>query len=316
MFLVGDNFSVNETAVIAGGRRVEGAKLISRQVIQITVPDDAQIVEVEDKKYVAIYMATPYGATNHLHVPIVTNGLEAASAASIASLKKELETKPVQWTAKPTLDLEVGFCVTNNICQVGGIKHLNPSDKFQLALNAIAAKIGQNMNRPFSLVGVIKSADEKSTYGQPVLIVSNQTFDPATGKITWDANQLFGVDFLNEVMEVATASRFKGENSLKLKLEVYVGFLNNTGHSTPVRIASNLDINVVANERCRTIISTPATPATAPTIAPSETSTGAYFTPAPQPQRNSWNTQPQPEFQLQSVGAAEQLLRQNAPVFK
>lgn len=76
LFLMGDNFSVNSTSVIAGGRPVP-YKLISRQVISVVLP--AGMALSEDKvglyskngKFVDVRLATPYGVAGPLRIPAI-----------------------------------------------------------------------------------------------------------------------------------------------------------------------------------------------------------------------------------------------------
>jgi hypothetical protein len=76
LFLVGQNFSVQDTQVIAGGKRVPNVTLLSRDTIQVTIPAVANPVTYCDpadgkvKRFVDIHLATPYGVTNHLLVPV------------------------------------------------------------------------------------------------------------------------------------------------------------------------------------------------------------------------------------------------------
>ena len=74
LFLVGDNFSVHDTRVIAGGVCIPHVQLISRQIMRITIPTCVNTVCVENKEYVALHVATPYGVTNHLHIPVHRRG--------------------------------------------------------------------------------------------------------------------------------------------------------------------------------------------------------------------------------------------------
>jgi hypothetical protein len=69
LFLVGDNLSVHETRIIAGGVCIPHHRLISRGIIQVTIPNCVNTVVIEGKSYVDIHAATPYGITGHLHVP-------------------------------------------------------------------------------------------------------------------------------------------------------------------------------------------------------------------------------------------------------
>ena len=98
IFLVGDGFSVHETRVIAGGREVEKFDLLSRQIMQITVPSNANTLKFgtgdSARDYVDIHIATPYGVTNHLLVPAlnVTAKDEAIKKlqTSVSQIEKNL----------------------------------------------------------------------------------------------------------------------------------------------------------------------------------------------------------------------------------
>jgi hypothetical protein len=79
VFLVGDNFSVHDTKVIAGGVCIPHVQLVSREIMRVTIPSCVNTVHLcENNKnccYVAVYLATPYGVTNHLHIPVSTRSL-------------------------------------------------------------------------------------------------------------------------------------------------------------------------------------------------------------------------------------------------
>jgi hypothetical protein len=67
LFLVGNQFSVHDTKVIAGGRCVP-FDLISRQIMRVTIPPNVQYLEEGERHVVDVYVATPYGVSNHLLV--------------------------------------------------------------------------------------------------------------------------------------------------------------------------------------------------------------------------------------------------------
>lgn len=67
LFLVGDHFSVHHTRVIAGGKDV-GHELISRQIMRVTIPAGTTSSK---NKYVDVHVATPYGVTAHLEIPLI-----------------------------------------------------------------------------------------------------------------------------------------------------------------------------------------------------------------------------------------------------
>jgi hypothetical protein len=70
VFLVGNHFSVRQTVVLAGGQPVTGQQLLSRQVVQVTIPAKTALVGDEFQKFVDVNLATPYGVTQHLLIPV------------------------------------------------------------------------------------------------------------------------------------------------------------------------------------------------------------------------------------------------------
>jgi len=74
LFLVGDGFSVHDTRVIAGGRRVD-FRLLSRQVMEVDVPMGLQALDDPQRgRVVDFHLATPYGISSHLLVPVAPIG--------------------------------------------------------------------------------------------------------------------------------------------------------------------------------------------------------------------------------------------------
>ena len=93
LFLVGDNLSVHDTKVIAGGVCIPHIRLISREIMRVTIPSCVNTVEIDGKDYVAVYAATPYGVTNHLHVPVASSRVQDAAESekkAIEAAKEEL----------------------------------------------------------------------------------------------------------------------------------------------------------------------------------------------------------------------------------
>ena len=74
LFLVGNHFNVKQTNVIAGGTLVVPGtqKLLSRQVISVTIPGNVQTFrDAHGNELVDVHLATPYGVTAHLLIPVV-----------------------------------------------------------------------------------------------------------------------------------------------------------------------------------------------------------------------------------------------------
>ncbi len=72
VFLVGRHFSVHQTNVIAGGQQVTNIQPLSREVMQVTIPQNPILVGDAAEKFVDVQLATPYGVTQHLLIPAVT----------------------------------------------------------------------------------------------------------------------------------------------------------------------------------------------------------------------------------------------------
>jgi len=126
VFLVGKNLSVLDNEVIAGGEKISQAniRLISRELIQVTIPSTVSTVcskqfeGQECRDYVSVHLATPYGPTRPLLIPVDTGGCKKTTTTpspseEITALKKELtkkieENRPkFSWdpTTKPALQM-------------------------------------------------------------------------------------------------------------------------------------------------------------------------------------------------------------------
>jgi hypothetical protein len=79
VFLVGNHFSVLQTVVIAGGQPVDVNQLLSRQVLQATIPAKAIQTGLHGEQFVDVQLATPYGVTQHLMIPVCASGTPAGS---------------------------------------------------------------------------------------------------------------------------------------------------------------------------------------------------------------------------------------------
>ena len=91
LFLVGNHFSVHDTKVIAGGKCIPNFVLLSRQVMRVTIPPDVNTVFIDDEgrrdEYADIHVATPYGVTSHLHVPVFRPAAATVAAAPALDLR-------------------------------------------------------------------------------------------------------------------------------------------------------------------------------------------------------------------------------------
>ena len=103
LFLMGDNFNIANTNVIAGGQKIENYRLISRQVLAITIPANATVSEdpkpgisSESGKYIDIRLATPYGIAGPLKFPTLDKAsgkppMAPALSAPVGNQRIELD---------------------------------------------------------------------------------------------------------------------------------------------------------------------------------------------------------------------------------
>jgi hypothetical protein len=120
LFLVGDHFSVAMTRVIVGGITLDStvsalptptggsapatdqlkcasgsAELLSRQIMRVTIPN---AVQADKDGNVDVHVATPYGVSNHLKVPVVPQPSAAASSPTSYAFAKGKDQLAVQYT--------------------------------------------------------------------------------------------------------------------------------------------------------------------------------------------------------------------------
>lgn len=97
VYLTGDHFSVMQTSALAGGQPVQ-CQLLSRQVLQAVIPANTAQIGKNGEQYVDLQVATPYGVTQHLLIPVC--GPATASDAN-----------PAQpgWQSPPSVTLAYSF---------------------------------------------------------------------------------------------------------------------------------------------------------------------------------------------------------------
>ncbi len=86
VFLVGNHFSVHQTRVIAGGQEVTDREMLSRQVMKAVIPPNPLLLGDPCQGYfVDVHLATPYGVTQHLLIPVCKAPGEAAPRGPVWS---------------------------------------------------------------------------------------------------------------------------------------------------------------------------------------------------------------------------------------
>ncbi|MCA9014298.1 MAG: hypothetical protein KDA77_03100, partial [Planctomycetaceae bacterium] len=81
VFLVGNHFSVHETQVLAGNRNA-AFSLLSRDVMEVQIPAGVQAMAATAEYphgFVDVHVATPYGVSGHLAIPVIPGSQSAAS---------------------------------------------------------------------------------------------------------------------------------------------------------------------------------------------------------------------------------------------
>ncbi len=90
VFLVGKNFSVLNCRVIAGGVDVTNTiEVINRNLMQVRIPSTVSTSHTGgvDKKSVVVHLATPYGATTRLLLPVAGQEKESPSPSETEQIK-------------------------------------------------------------------------------------------------------------------------------------------------------------------------------------------------------------------------------------
>ncbi len=188
-FLVGDNFSVHETKVIVGTKEAT-TTLLSRQIMQVTLPKDVPIVKDERLEgvpnpqysgYVDAHVASPYGVSGHLLIPVLK--ASAPKPEEKASLKAVPDGKPMQ--ASMTLKLKDGqYVAVGNIV----VSHA-PVATIEIPTTITTAKaglLGENVDIVLTpkagdhtlseaVIGKVKVSAGKIALGTPELI---EALDP------------------------------------------------------------------------------------------------------------------------------------------
>jgi len=98
---------VLDTQLIAGGRPAT-FHLISRQVMQVTVPPNPQVLPQGDVDVVDFHLAAPYGVSTHLLIPVASKAAALGSSGGFAWGSDPCinfwYTAPTSETASATVD--------------------------------------------------------------------------------------------------------------------------------------------------------------------------------------------------------------------
>ncbi|RMG33301.1 MAG: hypothetical protein D6725_15980, partial [Planctomycetota bacterium] len=250
LILAGANFSVLETRVIVGDREIpqDNVQLISREILRIRVPravavQDAPNDVTGDGKGVNVYVATPYGITPKLFVPVFNTSTSDSCA-----------TEPFTW-ATPTQ--EVTYVWTKNesnkenlyaIADTGGIKI---PESHEIRITAPPCHLARITASTAELTGIQVELENAETFPQFLSIKANSR------KLEFDAgeNQLVlrGTEFeaLHQDIKTAFLKRLNGQKppkdppgkvTLKLTAAVSLKVADNQIQTVPVSDALTIRV--------------------------------------------------------------------------
>ena len=141
LFLVGDHFSPLNSHVIVGNVEIpkESMKLLSRQVMQITVPKGSYPIGAD---YVRIHMATPFGVTRELDIPVAERVAKPAEAPKPAAKVEGYSINPE--TVKATFQLTASGIKagTYDFIGIGETSPKKATVVFEDASGFVSKKIG------------------------------------------------------------------------------------------------------------------------------------------------------------------------------
>lgn len=284
LFLVGDNFSVHDTKVIAGGVCIPNVRLISREIMRVTIPSCVNKVNVDGDEYVAIYASTPYGVTNHLHVPIHTRK-KVVTAEVKTAIETAVDTavkKAVEGLTLVPEDIRVSFDKGSKIEIVAECHKDNPT-KLELAKKkgTDVPDIGYKTNNKYLVdqkASFYASLFYRGKYHGGMIKIANDETLESSGTIT---NKELPTGTMEEILcrvkeAVDISELTDGKESAKLVFFVELDCLKCKAAST--RLMDELDIEITSPCKCcethdtAAATVTPASVSTAPATSAEPTS--------------------------------------------
>jgi len=218
VFLVGNHFSVHQTTVIAGGQQVTNVQLLSRQVLQATIPQNPLLVGDASQKFVDVQLATPYGVTQHLLIPAVVPPKTPDVPATTGPA-----TQSIAWSPS-TLSIAFAYASMGIGPPPGGTSTTSaPTSK---PLNLLIQQ-GDVDGSKYNVVDVTLSFDKKYAINPSnTLAITNVAFDSKQGgyPIAADAlasqilpafSRAFGPEQTNPVVTLSVPTQLTFRSSTK-----------------------------------------------------------------------------------------------------
>jgi hypothetical protein len=267
LFLVGRNFSVTGTRVIAAGEALGTDKIdiISRNVLQVTIPAvrEDKIETVDDEEVIDLHVATPYGVSHHLQIPVALD-VAAKKKAEADAAAKAAETEEAQKAITNAVTQHVEAAHTGDPLIVwkngqktatrskitfatdGKVKSFafDNSGKTELKLQTPESYESKTAFDPDSKVslGSIEVAFWVTAYKDDAGTKENEIGKQAAGII--EGSKLTSYDAIAPTIEKALKGMVELKNSSEIKSLKVSAYVRRTGAKAAYKVPDELKVNV------------------------------------------------------------------------
>jgi hypothetical protein len=255
-------------------------QLVSREIMRVTIPSCVSSVDVDGKPYVSVYAATPYGVTNHLHVPVHTRKLTSETKDLV---KKEVEDQIKAANVTPAIDHALTLVNASDKTLLVDANCENTTDPgtltYKIRPGSTTPELKYKLNHPPSVgqVAVISAVfQHKDKYlGTPIKLVDFEIKPNGNEFLaTGDTAEIQLMAQLRDTPGLPYQDLADGKEELKLVYFVQIG-----GAAVPVLIPTALNVEVAM--LCKGSGSSMAGPSPTPAAAAATSNLTPTFEPMP-----------------------------------
>ncbi|WP_145181465.1 hypothetical protein [Gimesia chilikensis] len=258
LFLVGDNFNIMDTKVIAGNTTINNIStntttpsdqsplptrrinMLSRQVLEVSIPKDLNTYKVQydgktETEVIGIRVATPYGVSNVLEIPVVKSpDNDAEIKKAISDHVDEKHISRYEWE---TSEISAQLIVSNGgVTDVIFANAKNDKKKPLLNLKNVS---DPNLPKVFSPEIAQLAAWVEATKVDPAgnkTKLDKETIGPFDVDLSSKKNLSFSLDDLKKaiISAVPTASIQTGEQISSIAVTGYLRFHNADSAELPI----------------------------------------------------------------------------------